>query len=91
MEQFSPNIYTLINKNNIVVCVYDQHNIFIIIMDIYYKSIQSYQYYSHMQYNVLSHTVVRVVVSEYKCMHVVFEFKCMHFNINEQEFFWSHA
>ena len=27
---------------------------------------------------VLSYTVVRIVIFEFKCMHVVFEYKCMH-------------
>ena len=81
MEQFSSNIYLLLHKNNNVVCVYDQHNMLLLLWAYtsngHCKSIQSYQYYSHLQY-VLSYTVVRVVILEYKCMHIVFEYKCMH-------------
>ena len=77
MEQFSLNVYPLINKSNNVVCVYDQHNnLWTYISNGFYKS-------THIDIILtcsmcLSYTVIRIEVFEYKCMHVVFEYKCMH-------------
>ena len=34
----------------------------------------------------LSYTELRLVIFEYKCMHVVFEYKCMHLSTNKNIF-----
>ena len=96
MEQFSPDIYLLINKYNDVVCVY--HHIYDNILCYYYGDILVMvfisQYililFSHAVC-VLSYTVIHLAIFEFKCMHVVFEYKCMHFSTNQNIFgaiFW---
>ena len=81
------NSYLKSGRGSLLGCLHGKHLHLVIIfnMDIIILvkvSIGQYVY----RYYVLSYTVVRVVIFEYKCMHVVLEYKCIYLQKNKNIF-----
>ena len=78
----SPNIYPLIKqKKKSSLCLRSTYY-FLLFLRTYILVMVSISQYISILFspaeNILSYTVVREVIFEYKCMHVVFECKCIH-------------